>query len=137
MYATMPLEPAKVFIAAIAYRMPLKTSLLTACNHMPRTHTSSQAGDVFTSPGPDVLTSCGQYGRILQAGSIYVVGIGGPCGSIGEWSTRGKFGERNFDYLRTVTEDYLKDPTTCAALKLLSLPTVLTSLVPLVILALA
>lgn len=100
-------------------------------------HTLSQVGDIITSPGPDVLTSCGQYGRVLQGGTVYIVGIGGACDSISEWSTQVQFGERNLAYLRTVAEEYHKDPpTTCAAPKLLSLSSFLAALVPLMVLAL-
>ena len=37
--------------------------------------------------GPDVTTTCGQYGRVLTVGASYIAGIGGPCFIIDPWST--------------------------------------------------
>ena len=36
--------------------------------------------------GPDVLTSCGQYRRVLSVNASYIVGIGGPCHPIAPWT---------------------------------------------------
>ena len=46
-----------------------------------------QHGQTLVVPGPDVLTTCGAPGRVLQLQEEYVVGIGGFCSPIGEWST--------------------------------------------------
>ena len=39
----------------------------------------SQVGQMITTDGPDLLTSCGNHQNILSVGTTYVVGIGGPC----------------------------------------------------------
>ena len=45
-----------------------------------------QVGDVFTDRGPDTLSSCGDPSNILKVGITYLVGIGGPCSKIREYS---------------------------------------------------
>lgn len=58
-------------------------------------------GNVFTDAvGPDVTTSCGAIGRVLSAGERYVVGLGGPCNPINEWSTLNSFSESELSALR-------------------------------------
>ena len=42
---------------------------------------------MMNTTGPDVLTSCGYYGRILTVGESYIVGIGGPCFRISSWES--------------------------------------------------
>lgn len=42
-----------------------------------------QRGETLVVPGPDELS----YGRILRLQEEYVVGIGGLCNPINEWST--------------------------------------------------
>ena len=42
---------------------------------------------MMNTTGPDVQTSCGQYGRILTVGESYIVGIGGPCFRISSWES--------------------------------------------------
>ena len=49
--------------------------------------------------GPDVLTSCGQYGRVLEIGEHYLVGIGGPCNPISQWSTVDSYSANEFELL--------------------------------------
>ena len=46
-----------------------------------------QRGETLVVVGPDVLTTCGDPGRLLQLQEEYVVGIGGFCSPIGQWST--------------------------------------------------
>ena len=48
--------------------------------------TPSQVGDEIEVFGPDVVTSCGQLGRVLEVVTVYVAGIGGPCNPISEWT---------------------------------------------------
>ena len=55
--------------------------------------------------GPDVLTSCGQYGRVLTIGPQYLVGIGGPCNRFGAWSEISNYGESELAYLQTLKDD--------------------------------
>ena len=46
-----------------------------------------QVGDTLGVSGPDVLTSCGEAGRLLELQEQYVVGIGGPCNpAFTEWT---------------------------------------------------
>ncbi|XP_011409850.1 PREDICTED: uncharacterized protein LOC100637196 isoform X2 [Amphimedon queenslandica] len=46
-----------------------------------------QVGVSVNVSGPDVTTTCGQYGRVLTVGESYIAGIGGPCFTIDPWST--------------------------------------------------
>ena len=46
-----------------------------------------QRGETLVVVGPDVATSCGDPGRLLRLQEEYVVGIGGFCSDITEWST--------------------------------------------------
>ena len=46
-----------------------------------------QVGHVMNTTGPDVLTTCGYYGRILTVGESYIVGIGGSCFRISSWAS--------------------------------------------------
>ena len=46
-----------------------------------------QRGETLVVVGPDVVTSCGEPGRVLRLQEEYVVGIGGFCSDITEWST--------------------------------------------------
>ena len=59
----------------------------------------------MTALGPDVTTSCGQYGRVLTVGSQYLVGIGGPCNHFGDWSEISSYTESELAYLQTLRED--------------------------------
>ena len=45
-----------------------------------------QVGDRFTDHGPDTLSSCGIPFNILNISTTYLVGIGGPCSKIREYS---------------------------------------------------
>ena len=45
-----------------------------------------QVGDRFADHGPDRLTSCGDSSYILNISTTYLVGIGGPCSKIREYS---------------------------------------------------
>ena len=58
-----------------------------------------QCGETLVVPGPDVLTSCGDPGRLLQLQEEYVVGIGGFCSDIGEWSTVASYSDSELELL--------------------------------------
>ena len=58
-----------------------------------------QRGETLVLPGPDVLTSCGRQGRLLQLQEEYVVGIGGGCNPINAWSTVGSYSISEFSLL--------------------------------------
>jgi len=47
---------------------------------------ASQVGQILTHSGPDLETSCGNPSNILTVGTTYVIGVGGPCSSYGEWT---------------------------------------------------
>ena len=84
-------------------------------------------------PGPDVLTSCGAYGRVVELGRQYVVGIGGACNPISEWTALSAYSSREVEFLEQLSERYADDPTFCAGPKLslfhFSLP-LLLALIP-------
>ena len=86
--------------------------------------------------GPDVLTSCGAYGRVLELGEQYVVGIGGACNPISQWTPLSDYSSREIEFLEQLSEDYANDPSVCAGHKLslfhFSLP-LLLALVPLLL----
>ncbi len=67
-------------------------------------------GENLTVPGPDVLTSCGYYGRVLELGKQYVVGIGGPCSPVSEWDELGEFTQKEVQYLSDLAEAYTAQP---------------------------
>ena len=57
---------------------------------------------MVTVIGPDVSTSCGDFGRRLVLGSSYVVGVGGPCSPIGEWSLLSTYSSGELESLRSL-----------------------------------
>ena len=50
--------------------------------------------------GPDVLTTCGREGFLLQIGTEYLVGIGGACSPISSWSNASSYSSQELDFLR-------------------------------------
>ena len=66
-----------------------------------------QVGEVVTSPGPDVTTSCAsEFGRILELNKEYMAGVGGICSSdFNEWEPLSKFTEEDLKYLRGDFDD--------------------------------
>lgn len=67
----------------------------------------------MTTSGPDVLTSCGDYGRILTLGVEYVVGIGGACNPIGEWTPLESYSDTDVALLEELQQECIEDPSTC------------------------
>ena len=63
----------------------------------------TQVGDEMEEMGPDVLTSCGDPSRRLQISSQYVVGIGGACNPISEWSPFSSYSEEELQLLRDLS----------------------------------
>ena len=45
-----------------------------------------KVGQMITTYGPDLLTTCGNPNNILSVGTTYVVGIGGACSAHSEWT---------------------------------------------------
>ena len=58
-----------------------------------------QRGERLVVPGPDVLTTCGIQGRVLQLREEYVAGIGGGCNPINAWSAVGNYSSGEFNLL--------------------------------------
>ena len=55
--------------------------------------------------GPDVATSCGDYGRVLTLGVEYVVGIRGACNEwMDEWSTLESYSESDVALLERLQQ---------------------------------
>ena len=54
----------------------------------------------MATPGPDVLTNCGEWGRVLTVGSEYLVGIGGACNRIDAWSEVSQYTASELQILR-------------------------------------
>lgn len=63
-----------------------------------------QENDEVEVAGPDVLTSCGVPGQVLQLGTSYVVGIGGACSPIGDWSALDTFNSAELELLRELSD---------------------------------
>ena len=64
----------------------------------------------MSAVGPDVLSPCVNPNRILKTGREYIVGIGGVCSPISEWSMIDVY---NPDDL-TLLQQASTDPTLCA-----------------------
>ena len=54
---------------------------------------------MVTEFGPDLLTSCGNPGNILSAGTTYVVGVGGACSVYNEWTAYDDFSSDDLELL--------------------------------------
>ena len=70
-----------------------------------------QRGETLVVPGPDVLTSCGAYGKVLQLQEEYVVGIGGACNPIAEWSTVASYSSSELNLMTQLTSGCKGDYT--------------------------
>ena len=79
-----------------------------------------QVGDVISSGGPDVLTSCASiYGRLLQLNTEYLVGVGGPCSSaFYEWAELSVYTESDLQLLRKIREQVDYGLIECGSLAL-------------------
>jgi hypothetical protein len=60
---------------------------------------------VIEAIGPDVLTSCGAYGRVLQFNTVYVAGIGQACSPISEWTQLSDYTEGEIELLRRLRDE--------------------------------
>lgn len=58
-----------------------------------------QRGKTLVVPGPDVLTSCGAPGRLLRLQEEYMLGIGGVCSPISDWSTVSSYSSSELNLL--------------------------------------
>ena len=103
----------------------------------PYTHTQ-KPGDVVGTTGPDVMTSCGTPDRLLSFVYQYVVGIGGPCDPIIEWTPLRFYDESEVELLLELEQQCAEDPSTCngsrpSLLVAAAMPSVLLSLVSLLL----
>jgi hypothetical protein len=71
-----------------------------------------QVDVLLTVSGPEVTSSCGQFGRRLVLNATYVVGIGGPCSRIGEWSLLSSYSSEELQLLRGFGPQCDAGPTT-------------------------
>ena len=71
------------------------------------------------TPGPDVQTSCGNPMALLRINQQYVVGVGGPCLDIVEWSTRESYTSTELQQLRDFAKIFQEGGLYCGALGLL------------------
>ena len=80
-----------------------------------------QVSQTLMVPGPDVLTSCGQYYRVLTINQQYVVGVGGtgPCDSISDWSTLSLYSSNELQQLRSLAQQFEAGSLDCGAFGLL------------------
>ncbi len=69
--------------------------------------------------GPDVLTSCGNDDAQLRLNEQYVVGVGGGCQEISEWSSLDSYSSSELQQLRDYAESFEEGRLACGALGLL------------------
>ena len=81
-----------------------------------------QRGERLVVLGPDVLTTCGNQGRVLQLREEYVAGIGGGCNPINAWSAVGNYSSGEFNLLSELS-------LRCGALAFFPSVTILLALV--------
>ena len=85
-----------------------------------------------------MLTSCGVRDRLLSFGYQYLVGIGGGCDPIEEWTPLRFYEEDEVDLLLELEQECIDDPSTCngsgpSLLVATTVPLVLLSLVSLLL----
>ena len=61
-------------------------------------------------PGPDVLTSCGAYRRVLSLGVEYMAGIGGACNPISAWQNTSTYSSSELQLLRDLQTGCAMNP---------------------------
>lgn len=67
---------------------------------------------MLTVSGPDAITTCGTIGRILEIGTSYVVGMGGLCSPIREWTQLSEYSSEELELLRRLRDDDASCATT-------------------------
>lgn len=78
-----------------------------------------QVGQTVMSPGPDVLTSCGNEGALLRLNQRYVVGVGGACQDISQWSSVDSYTDSELQQLRDYARIFEAGRLACGSLGLL------------------
>ena len=71
------------------------------------------------TPGPDVLTSCGNSGALLRINRQYVVGVGGGCSAISDWSSLESYSSSELQHLRDLSRIFEEGGLYCGAFGLL------------------
>lgn len=69
--------------------------------------------------GPDVLTSCGDNGALLRLNQQYVVGVGGGCQKISEWSSLDSYTASELQQLRDYAQSFEAGRLACGSFGLL------------------
>ena len=112
---------------------PIYTHILSLCLY------AQKPGDVVGTTGPDVLTTCGTPERLLSFVYEYMVGIGGACDPIIQWTPLQFYTESEIELLLELEEECAEDPSTCngSGPSLLATATVTSVLLSLVSLLLA
>lgn len=82
-----------------------------------------QSGEVIEVSGPDVQTTCGDDGRLLDISTSYVAGIGHRCSPISSWTERASYSSEELELLRDFSED-----VTCGEMTLLPTSKLLLSI---------
>ena len=69
--------------------------------------------------GPDVLTSCGDSRALLRLNEQYVVGVGGGCQEISEWSNLDSYTASELQQLRDYARSFEAGRLACGSFGLL------------------
>ena len=65
-------------------------------------------------PGPDALTTCGNPSVLLRISEQYVIGVGGICEPISEWSTLRSYSSSELQELRKLAQDFQEGTLQCS-----------------------
>ena len=78
-----------------------------------------QVGQTLMQAGPDVLTSCGDHRALLRLNQQYVVGVGGACQDISQWSSLDSYTASELQQLRDYAQSFEVGRLACGSLGLL------------------
>ena len=68
-------------------------------------HMHIMQANTVTLFGPDVLTTCGSFGRRLSINETYMIGVGGTCNPVHEWPRLESFSAEEVCLLRELRGD--------------------------------
>ena len=71
------------------------------------------------TPGPDVFITCGNSKALLRINQQYVIGVGGGCSDISEWSTLQSYSPIELQQLRDLARRVEDGGLYCGAFGLL------------------
>ena len=74
---------------------------------------------MIMTPGPDVLTTCGNPRALLRINQQYVVGVGGACSAISDWSSLESYSSSELQQLRDLARIFEEGGLYCGAFGLL------------------